>query len=191
MLCGQVVDRSKGKKIQIEFAVVDGVRRFGSEQAIPLGPLREPVSRLSEVDFIVTNGGQPECNEMAMSLVPSQAVNLKTGERASLEVLTKLVAFAGIGHPPRFFKTLEDLGADVVHTQGFADHKDFDQDELFALAEKGENIIMTEKDAVKCEGYAQDNWWYLPVSAQFEANDAERILNRIKEVKATYGSPSA
>ncbi len=50
---------------------------------------------------------------------------------------------------------------------------------------------MTEKDAVKCSDYAQDNWWYLPVSAQFEPKDAERILNRIKEVKATYGSPSA
>ncbi|MDF5371752.1 tetraacyldisaccharide 4'-kinase, partial [Vibrio parahaemolyticus] len=33
-------------------------------------------------------------------------------------------------------------------------------------------------------------WWYLPVSAQFESNDAEQILNRIKEVKAAYGSPS-
>ncbi|MDF5321965.1 tetraacyldisaccharide 4'-kinase, partial [Vibrio parahaemolyticus] len=50
--------------------------------------------------------------------------------------------------------------------------------------------IMTEKDAVKCSHYAQDNWWYLPVSAQFESNDAEQILNRIKEVKAAYGSPS-
>ena len=50
---------------------------------------------------------------------------------------------------------------------------------------------MTEKDAVKCDSYAQDNWWYLPVSAQFEISDAERILKRIKEVKATYGSPSA
>ena len=174
----------------IEFVVVDGVRRFGNEQAIPLGPLREPVSRLSEVDFIVTNGGQPEFNEIAMSLVPSQVVNLKTGERTSLEALTKLVAFAGIGHPPRFFKTLEDLGADVVHTQGFADHKDFDQDELFALAEKGENIIMTEKDAVKCEGYAQDNWWYLPVSAQFDQASQNKVMQKIKEVMEYYGSPS-
>lgn len=63
--------------------------------------------------------------------------------------------------------------------------------ELEALALQGANVIMTEKDAVKCSDYAQDNWWYLPVSAQFEPKDAERILNRIREVKATYGSPSA
>lgn len=83
------------------------------------------------------------------------------------------------------------MNADVTVTKGFADHQDFDQQELQALAQQGANVIMTEKDAVKCDSYAQDNWWYLPVSAQFESNDAERILNRIKEVKATYGSPSA
>ena len=175
----------------IEFAVVDGARRFGNQQAIPLGPLREPVSRLGEVDFIVTNGGQPEPNEIAMSLVPSQVVNLKTGEKIALETLTKLVAFAGIGHPPRFFKTLDDLDGDVFYTQGFADHQDFDKDELHALAKKGMNMIMTEKDAVKCEEYAQDNWWYLPVSAQFEEEAQQQILKRIKEVMEYYGSPSA
>ncbi len=82
------------------------------------------------------------------------------------------------------------MNADVKVTKGFADHQDFDQQELEALAQQGTNVIMTEKDAVKCSHYAQDNWWYLPVSAQFESNDAEQILNRIKEVKAAYGSPS-
>jgi tetraacyldisaccharide 4'-kinase len=83
------------------------------------------------------------------------------------------------------------LNADVKVTKGFADHQDFDQQELETLAQQGSNVIMTEKDAVKCREYAQDNWWYLPVSAQFATSDAERILNRIKEVKATYGSSSA
>ncbi|MFA0071122.1 tetraacyldisaccharide 4'-kinase, partial [Vibrio breoganii] len=78
-----------------------------------------------------------------------------------------------------------------VYTQGFADHQDFDKDELHALAKKGMNIIMTEKDAVKCENYAQDNWWYLPVSAQFDEESQQQILKRIKEVMEYYGSPSA
>ena len=175
----------------IEFVIVDGNRRFGNESLIPLGPLREGVERLAEVDFIITNGGQAQQGEMPMSLAPSKAINLKTKQQVEISELRDLVAFAGIGHPPRFFNTLNAMNADVKVTKGFADHQDFDQQELQALAQQGANVIMTEKDAVKCDSYAQDNWWYLPVSAQFESNDAERILNRIKEVKATYGSPSA
>ncbi|OHY94990.1 tetraacyldisaccharide 4'-kinase [Vibrio rotiferianus] len=175
----------------IEFVIVDGNRRFGNESLIPLGPLREGVERLAEVDFIITNGGQAKQNEMPMFLAPSKAINLKTKQQVEVGELRDLVAFAGIGHPPRFFNTLNAMNADVKVTKGFADHQDFDQQELQALAQQGANVIMTEKDAVKCDSYAQDNWWYLPVSAQFESNDAERILNRIKEVKATYGSPSA
>ncbi|BBL88341.1 tetraacyldisaccharide 4'-kinase [Vibrio rotiferianus] len=175
----------------IEFVIVDGNRRFGNESLIPLGPLREGVERLAEVDFIITNGGQAQQGEMPMSLAPSKAINLKTKQQVEVSELRDLVAFAGIGHPPRFFNTLNAMNADVKVTKGFADHQDFDQQELQALAQQGANVIMTEKDAVKCDSYAQDNWWYLPVSAQFESNDAERILNRIKEVKATYGSPSA
>ncbi|YCO02764.1 tetraacyldisaccharide 4'-kinase [Vibrio sp. VNB-15] len=175
----------------IEFVIVDGNRRFGNESLIPLGPLREGVERLAEVDFIITNGGQAQHGEMPMSLAPSKAINLKTKQQVDVSELKDLVAFAGIGHPPRFFNTLNAMNADVKVTRGFADHQDFDQQELEALAQQGANVIMTEKDAVKCDRYAQDNWWYLPVSAQFEQHDAERILNRIKEVKATYGSPSA
>ncbi|CAH0524094.1 Tetraacyldisaccharide 4'-kinase [Allocatenococcus thiocycli] len=175
----------------IELVIVDGNRRFGNENLIPLGPLRESVERLKEVDFVITNGGQAKQSEIAMSLAPEKAINLKTKQQVEVSALNDLVAFAGIGHPPRFFHTLDMLNADVKVTKGFADHQDFDQQELETLAQQGSNVIMTEKDAVKCREYAQDNWWYLPVSAQFATSDAERILNRIKEVKATYGSSSA
>ena len=175
----------------IELVIVDGNRRFGNENLIPLGPLRESVERLKEVDFVITNGGHADSGEIAMSLAPEKAINLKTKQQVEVSELNDLVAFAGIGHPPRFFHTLNMLNADVKVTKGFADHQDFDQQELETLAQQGANVIMTEKDAVKCREYAQDNWWYLPVSAQFATSDAERILNRIKEVKATYGSSSA
>lgn len=176
----------------IEIVVVDGMRRFGSEALIPLGPLRESVERLSEVDLIITNGGKAKAGEAAMSLKPTHAVNLKTGEHRDVnELKDELVAMAGIGHPPRFFKTLETLGAAPSVEQGFADHKDFVPSELESLASQGKNLIMTEKDAVKCASYAKDNWWFLPVSAEFSPEDETRILNMIKEVKESYGSPSA
>ncbi|UUM31529.1 tetraacyldisaccharide 4'-kinase [Vibrio japonicus] len=175
----------------IEIVVVDGQRRFGNESLIPLGPLRESVERLNEVDIIITNGGSAKAGEVAMSLSPSLAVNLKNRQKMPVSQLTNLVAMAGIGHPPRFFNTLETLGAKVTFAQGFADHKDFVPSELDALSQRGDHLIMTEKDAVKCADYAKDNWWYLPVTASFCREDEQRILNKIKEVKEKYGSPSA
>lgn len=175
----------------IEISVIDGQRRYGNQSLIPLGPLREPLRRLDEVDFIINNGGKARNNEIAMTLMPGMAVNLQTGEHASVEQLHHLVAFAGIGHPPRFFATLESLGANIVATQAFADHQAYRQTDLVALASQGANVIMTEKDAVKCREWAEDNWWYLPVNACFNQQDEQRIFNRIKEVMEYYGSPSA
>ncbi|EGU46950.1 tetraacyldisaccharide 4'-kinase [Vibrio ichthyoenteri ATCC 700023] len=175
----------------IEFAVVDGKRRFGNQQLLPLGPLRESVERLTEVDFVITNGGQALVGEAAMTLTPSLAVNMKTREQIPVSQLKQLVAMAGIGHPPRFFNTLEQLGADLVHCQGFADHQDFAIEQLRELATRGSHLIMTEKDAVKCVEAAQENWWYLPVSATFSQHDEQRILERINQIKEHYGSPSA
>lgn len=174
----------------IEFVVIDGQRRFGNEHYIPFGPLREGLERLNEVDFLITNGGAAQNNEIAMMLEPSDAVNLKTGEKMSVQQLPQLVAFAGIGHPPRFFNTLESLGADVVKTQAFADHQAFEQTELQQLATQGQHLIMTEKDAVKCYQFAEDNWWYLPVSAQIASQDKQNIIKKITEVKSQYGSSS-
>ncbi|WP_047046520.1 tetraacyldisaccharide 4'-kinase [Vibrio mexicanus] len=174
----------------IEIVVVDGQRRFGNQQMLPLGPLREPVSRLDSVDFIITNGGEAQEGEMAMSLTPSDPVNLHNGEKTLLSELDSLVAFAGIGHPPRFFKTLETMGAKPVYTKAFADHQAYHQNELEQLAQQGSHLIMTEKDAVKCHQFAQANWWYLPVTATFSESDTQQLLNRIKKVMEEYGSSS-
>ncbi|MDN3610342.1 tetraacyldisaccharide 4'-kinase [Vibrio ostreicida] len=174
----------------IEFVVVDGKRRFGNQQLLPLGPLRESVQRLNDVDFVVTNGGEACLGEIAMTLTPSLAVNLKTQKQVPVNQLDSLVAFAGIGHPPRFFKTLEELGAKPLLTKGFADHQDVDVSQLEQLASYGEHLIMTEKDAVKCARYAEDNWWYLPVTATFSSQDEARVLSKIEEVIEKYGSSS-
>ncbi|OEF07691.1 tetraacyldisaccharide 4'-kinase [Vibrio genomosp. F10] len=174
----------------IEFVIVDGIRRFGNEQLIPLGPLREKTARLEEVDFVIANGGEPKNSEIGMTLVPSEAINLVTGERACVSTLEKLVAFAGIGHPPRFFNTLKQLDAKLIKTQGFADHQAYQQQELNTLSQYGSNLIMTEKDAVKCRDFATETWWYLPVSAEFEMGNEQRIVEKIKEVMEQYGSSS-
>ncbi|MDC0612594.1 tetraacyldisaccharide 4'-kinase [Vibrio sp.] len=172
----------------IEFVVVDGKRRFGNRKFIPQGPLREGLDRLSSVDFVINNGGVADEGELSMILVPELAINLVNGEKKSVSQLQNLKAFAGIGHPPRFFSTLNQLGANPVETVSFADHQDFDEQTLKPFAEHDGDIIMTEKDAVKCKQLARANWWYLPVSAQFSSEEAEQITKRIEEVIASYGS---
>ncbi|MCL9774674.1 tetraacyldisaccharide 4'-kinase [Vibrio methylphosphonaticus] len=172
-----------------EIVVVDGQRRFGNEALLPLGPLREPLSRLQDVDLIVTNGGgSQQPNEKVFILEPTLAVNLQSGKKMAVNELGTLAAFAGIGHPPRFFATLNQLGANLTREQGFADHKDFDKQQLVALGQGVDNVIMTEKDAVKCRHFAHDNWWYLPVSANFNDHDSEEILIKIRKVIESYGS---
>lgn len=172
----------------IEFVVVDGKRRFGNGHLIPMGPLRESVDRLASVDFVINNGGNTRNSEIEMSLEPGLAVNLLTGEQKSIMQLGALVAFAGIGHPPRFFKTLTSLGAELIQTQAFSDHQAFSESELNELARRGENLIMTEKDAVKCRSFAKKNWWYLPVTAHFSTDAQEQIVQKIEEVIRYYGS---
>jgi tetraacyldisaccharide 4'-kinase len=90
------------------------------------------------------------------------------------------VAMAGIGHPPRFFATLEKLGVDVEREVAFADHQEYQHDPLAALVTPGQTLLMTEKDAVKCRAFAQPNWWYLPVDAVLPPDQAEQLLQNIE-----------
>ncbi|MFA9499416.1 tetraacyldisaccharide 4'-kinase [Mannheimia sp. E30BD] len=161
----------------MEWVVVDGVRRFGNNFVLPAGGLRELPSRLKSVNAIICNSGEPKPNEHLMTLEPSDAINLLTNERKPLSKFTQpCMAIAGIGHPPRFFTMLEKLGINLRKTEGFADHQDFDKTQLTALADNQTPLLMTEKDAVKCKVFAQANWWYVPVSAKFSENSTACLL---------------
>lgn len=164
----------------IEWVVVDGVRRFGNGFVLPAGSLRELPSRLESVQSIICNGGEPKSNEHLMTLAPSAAINLLTNERKALMAFNKpCVAIAGIGHPPRFFTMLKTLGLSLAHTQSFADHQSFELSQLQNLADSETALLMTEKDAVKCKAFAQANWWYVPVSATFSEESTVNLLEPI------------
>lgn len=159
-----------------EIVVIDGVRRFGNGWWLPAGPMRERASRLSSVDARIVNGGEAQSGEIPMVLRPGEAVNLLTHERRPVSTLKNVVAMAGIGHPPRFFATLNECGLQPVRTVALADHKALAQADVQALVEPGQQLIMTEKDAVKCRRFAQENWWYLPVDAVLSGDRAQTLL---------------
>ncbi|MCU6670915.1 tetraacyldisaccharide 4'-kinase [Enterobacteriaceae bacterium H4N4] len=162
-----------------EIVVIDGVRRFGNGWWLPAGPMRERAARLRSVDAIIVNGGTAQPGEIPMQLRPSQAVNLLTGERRDVTQLNNLVAMAGIGHPPRFFSTLEVCGARLINTIALADHQALSLEQVSALTEPGQTLIMTEKDAVKCRTFARESWWYLPVDAQLQGEQPEILLQEL------------
>ncbi|HAT1612564.1 TPA: tetraacyldisaccharide 4'-kinase [Raoultella planticola] len=162
-----------------EIVVIDGERRFGNGWWLPAGPMRERASRLRSVDAIIVNGGVAQAGEIPMQLRPGLAVNLRSGERREVASFDNVVAMAGIGHPPRFFATLASCGVLPVKTVALADHQALTQASVSALVNPQQTLLMTEKDAVKCRGFAESNWWYLPVDAIMTDERAQQLLTEL------------
>jgi tetraacyldisaccharide 4'-kinase len=158
----------------IEIAVIDGVRRFGNGRCLPAGPLREPVSRLREVDMIVTYGVAGR-GEFAMRYITTHALNVRHREQSvNLELLAPepVHAVAAIGHPERFFTSLRSRGLRLI-AHAFPDHHRFTPADLAF----GDDlpILMTEKDAVKCESFATPQTWFVPATAELPEVFATRL----------------
>lgn len=152
----------------VEICVVDGERRFGNARLLPAGPLREPLQRLRQVDFRVCNGDNPQVGEVPMRLSGGFARALCDGREQALATFSgrRVHAVAAIGHPQRFFASLAKQGLDVM-AHPFPDHHVFTPEDL-AFADDFP-VLMTEKDAVKCRGFAQSHWWSAPVKADLPA----------------------
>lgn len=151
----------------IEIALIDGERGLGNGRCLPAGPLREPRSRLAEVDFVLTNGG-PRNAGYRMVLLPGEAVNLRDPSltRPIVDFRGKPVfAVAAIGNPGRFFALLRDLGL-AVQTRAYPDHHPFSAADLAEWP--AGPVLMTEKDAVKCARFAGADVWFLPVRAELD-----------------------
>lgn len=172
----------------LELVVVDGERRFGNGFPLPMGPMREGRWRLGEVDAILCNGGTPRPGEQAMQLASEPP--RRVCDDVAVPAPTRIAAMAGIGHPPRFFATLQRLGYQLQQTVAYADHQAFDAEAL--RRRFGERpLLMTEKDAVKCRAFAPENWWYLPISARLPDALAAMIIRKTKECAHGTGSQVA
>lgn len=163
----------------VEIAVVDGIRRFGNGLLLPAGPLREPPSRLAEVDAVVANGGVAAAGEFSMQLHGESFYNLLNPEtlaQAGDFHGQRLHAIAGIGHPQRFFAHLNKLGLSI-NTHPFPDHHRYTPADLDYT--EADAILMTEKDAVKCAAFATEKCWVLRVDAQVSPALTQLILKKV------------
>ncbi|MFW1677794.1 tetraacyldisaccharide 4'-kinase [Pontibacter sp. JAM-7] len=170
----------------IEIAVLDGQRGLGNQHCLPAGPLREPATRLSQVDFLVVNG-QPDklAAELAsraymMTLQPDRLCSVDGQQQQALDWFSgqPVHAVAGIGNPPRFFDLVrEQLGA-KPECHAFSDHHHYVDDDLRLAPDWP--VLMTEKDAVKLQGFDIKDAWYVEVSACLPDNFIFQLLQRLE-----------
>ena len=165
----------------IEIAVIDGQRRFGNNYCFPAGPLREPKSRMSKADLIVSKYNARTC-EHKMDYTYHQLVSLnelsKTIPISDLHGMT-VHAIAGINNPDHFFSYLRSHKLELI-IHKFPDHYSYTEDDV--KFDDNFPVVMTEKDAVKCLNYSSDKHWYIPISAELSKSfvcDLDKLMGKI------------
>jgi len=165
--------------------VVQDERGTGNGWLLPAGPLREPVSRLKTVLALIsrTNNASPSslpttpCSvrQTAASLRVMQFRHLNSGQLldppsfiARFKGL-KIMAIAGIANPSQFFISLQKIGVELSEQRALADHFTFEASTFQAL--DAECVLMTAKDAVKCENMEDDRLWVADAEMYFSDSD--------------------
>jgi tetraacyldisaccharide 4'-kinase len=184
--------------------VIDAARGIGNGRVIPSGPLRAPLPpQFSRTDALIVVGEGTAARRIAAEIAsrgkPVLAAHLMPDgtSRAALRG-KRVLAFAGIGDPARFFNTLRSDGVDVVRTKAFADHHAFTKAEIDALIDEarrdGLTLVTTEKDMARLRdagGLPASARAIVPfaVTLQFEDAGALRRLVTDQLFKARESRP--
>lgn len=169
--------------------VIDSERGIGNGKVFPAGPLRAPLkAQLARTDALVLIGDRRAANDVAAELAkrdkPELRARLKPVTASLTQLLGKRVfAFAGIGDPDRFFRTLRASGIEVARARAFADHHMFSQDEIAALATDAQReqltLVTTEKDFARLRGREGVPDGIVPFAVQLEFDEPAKLRQLI------------
>jgi tetraacyldisaccharide 4'-kinase len=149
--------------------VVDGDFGFGNGRLLPAGPLREPTGRgLMRASAVVRIGAdRAGIGELLPLGLPVLEAELRPAAGAPPVAGQRVLAFAGIGRPAKFFKSLEALGAVLIGRRAFADHHRYRRAEVEALLREASSheaeCVTTVKDWVRLPGDLRARVMVLPV----------------------------
>ena len=170
----------------LSIIVVDTQRGFGNGRCIPAGPLREPVGKaMARADLVLSIGGEPAQAQFATTWGEKVTLPHVRGRLDPLQTGMdwdgmRCLAFAGIGHPEKFFETLRGLGADVVKQEALDDHQPLTAGLLKRLMADakavGAQLVTTEKDAARLPQSLRSQVLTLPVRLVIEDDAALRTL---------------
>ena len=168
--------------------VIDSARGLGNGRVIPAGPLRAPLSpQLARTDALVVVGDGEAASKVAAGIAaqgkPVLSAHLVPDD-ASVAALRgkRVLAFAGIGDPARFFNTLRTSGIEVVKGRAFADHHPFMESEIEDLAAEAKRdaltLVTTEKDLARLRGGEGMQPWaqgIVPFKVTLEFEDVAKL----------------
>ena len=167
----------------MEIVVVDGERGLGNGMCLPAGPLREGGDRLARASAVVVNGGDWRLDETTGDIFRAAAIvqevrRLTGPARKPLESFRGMAvhAVAAIGHPERFFRMLTAAGLQVIG-HPLPDHSSIDAADL--RFDDSKPVLVTEKDAVKCERLAHDGVWSVSIELSFQPDAAAALMNLV------------
>lgn len=157
--------------------IVQDERGTGNGRLLPAGPLREPAERLTRADWVVTTLSANPINTPAASpgltvqLRPTHATQLASGERLDWKdwlrryAQSPCSAVAAIGQPERFFTMLRAAGVQLAQALALPDHHAYQDTPFTGLPDAP--ILITAKDAIKCEHLGESRLWVVEVEPVF------------------------
>lgn len=171
--------------------VIDSERGLGNGKVFPAGPLRAPLNgQLARTDALVVIGEGHAADGVAAELArrnkPELRARLKPDAASLAQLIGKQVfAFAGIGDPERFFRSLRASGIAVARTRPFADHHMFSRDEIAALAAEAQReqltLVTTEKDLARLRGRDDVPDGIVPFAVQLEFDDPVALRRLVSD----------